>query len=430
MTNRRPRVVIVGAGFGGLWAARTLAGAPVDVLLIDRNNYHTFFPLLYQVAAAELDPEQIIYPVRTILRKLPNVSFAMAEVTGIDLANRYIKTEGSLFPYDYLILAMGSTSYYFGVPGAAEYTFPLKTLEHGTAIRNHILCSFERATYETDEERRQRLLTFTVVGGGATGVEFAGALAELIRGPLTKDYPGIDFKKIKILLLEAADSLISMMPDELCRYALERLRWMGVDVRLKTTVSRIDPNAVYLGDGISIPTETVIWTAGVRGNPMAQSWGLPTARAGRVSVEETLQLSDYPDVYVVGDLSYTEEDHRSLPLVAPVAVQQGIAAAKNIKRRIQGRKLEPFHYNDRGTMVTIGRNAAVAKIGHRNYTGFFAWIIWLIVHLFNLIGFRNRLLVMINWSWYYFFFEYAVRFIFPSEIAGAAPCSIRERNEE
>ncbi len=426
MANKRPRVVIVGAGFGGLWAARTLAGALVDVLLIDRNNYHTFLPLLYQVAAAELEPEQIIYPVRTMLRKLPNAGFIMAKVTGLDPASQTIEVNGSIIPYDYLVLAMGSTSHYFDIPGAAEYAFPLKTLEQGTAIRNHILCSFERAVYETDEEKRQRLLTFTIVGGGATGVEFAGALAELIRGPLTKDYPKIDFKKVKIILLEAADSLISMMPDELRRYAFERLRWMGVDVRLKTTVSRIEPDAVYLGDGSPIPTEAVIWTAGVRGEPMAQAWGLPTARAGRVTVLETLQLADYPNIYVVGDLSYLEEDHHPLPLVAPVAVQQGVTAAENIKRQIKGQRLKPFRYNDRGTMVTIGRNAAVARIGNRSYTGFFAWVVWLVIHLLNLIGFRNRLLVMINWSWYYFFFEHAVRFIFPSEIAGAAQCS-RER---
>lgn len=427
MANNRPRVVIVGAGFGGLWAARTLAGSSVDALIIDRNNYHTFLPLLYQVAAAELEPEQIIYPVRTILRKLPNTAFAMAEVTGLDVANQTIEASGSTIPYDYLILAMGSTSHYFGIPGAAEYTYPLKTLEHGTAIRNHILCCFERAVYETSAEARQRILTFTIVGGGATGVEFAGSLAELIRGPLVKDYPQIDFRKVKILLLEAADSLIAMMPERSRKYALERLRWMGVDVRLKTEVSRIEPDAVHLKSGEIVPTETVVWTAGVRGEPAAEAWGLPVARAGRMRLLTTLQLAEHPNIYVVGDLAYEEEDDRPLPMVAPVAVQQGITAANNILRQISGQDPQPFHYRDRGTMVTIGRNAAVARIGNRNYTGFFAWIVWLVIHLLNLIGFRNRLLVMVNWSWYYFFFEHAVRFIFPSEIAGAAQCSTRGR---
>ncbi|MCL6472263.1 MAG: NAD(P)/FAD-dependent oxidoreductase [Firmicutes bacterium] len=420
-----PRIVIVGAGFGGLWAARTLAGSQADVLLIDRNNYHTFLPLLYQVAAAELEPEQIIYPIRTILRKLPNTEFIMAEVTGLNIASHTIEADGSIIPYDYLILAMGSTSHYFGVPGAAQYTFPLKTLEHGTSIRNHVLCRFERAVYETDAEARQRILTFAIVGGGATGVEFAGALAELIRGPLVKDYPQIDFTKVKILLLEAADSLIPMMPDRSRRYAIERLKRMGVDVRLKTEVSRIEPDAVYLKSGEAIPTETVVWTAGVRGEPIAQAWGLPVARAGRVSLLPTLQLPEHPNVYVVGDLAYEEEDGRPLPMVAPVAVQQGIAAAKNIMLQLSEKKPQPFRYRDRGTMVTIGRNAAVAQVGGRDFVGFSAWLLWLIVHLLNLIGFRNRILVMINWAWYYFLFEHAVRFIFPSHGPGAAKCSSR-----
>lgn len=407
------RVVIVGAGFGGLWAARTLAHGPLEVLLVDRNNYHTFLALLYQVAAAELHPGDIAYPVRGILRRMPNVRFVMAEVKEVDFARRAVEMDGFAIPYDYLILAMGSVSHFFEVPGAAECAFPLKTLEQGIALRNHILGCFERAAYEPDAQLRQRLLTFVIVGGGATGVEFAGALAELIRGPLAKDYPSLDFQEVRVLLLEARDRLLPNMPERLQAYALKRLRRMGVEVRLRAMVSRVTPEAVHLQGGTVIPAETTVWTAGVRGDPQAANWGLPTARGGRVAVLPTLQVPGHPEVYVIGDLAYLEEDGRPLPMVAPVAIQQGVAAARNILRQANGEAPLSFRYRDLGTMATIGRNAAAVQLGRWTFTGFPAWVLWLGVHLLRLIGFRNRLLVLINWAWDYFLFERAVRLVLP-----------------
>lgn len=414
MSNgERPQVVIVGVGFGGLWALRTLAREAVDVVLIDRNNYHTFLPLLYQVAAAEIEPEAIAYPVRSLLRKTHNVRFVMADVQGVNWNARSVKADGFAIPYDFLVLAMGSTSHFFGVPGAAEHAFPLRTMSQGIALRNHILCCFERAASEADPERRRHLLTFTVVGGGPTGVEFAGALAELVYGPLRRDYPALDFNAGRIITLEAVDSLLPGLPAKLGNYALQRLQSMGVQVRLGARVNEVARDAVHLEDGTVIPTMTVVWTAGVRGVPQVAAWDLPTTRTGQVAVLPTLQVPDHPEVYVIGDLAHVEVNGQPLPMVAPVAIQQGQAAAQNIIRQIAGEAPEPFHYRNRGTMVTIGRNAAVAEVFGRAFTGFLAWLLWLSVHLFNLIGFRNRLLVLINWAWDYLFYERTVRLILP-----------------
>ena len=403
--------MIVGAGFGGLWAARTITNHPVEGLLLDRNNYHAFLPLLYQVATAGLEPEGIAYPVRSILRKMPNIQFAMKEVTRIDLDSQIVECGNQAISYDYLILAIGSTSNFFDVSGATEHSFPLKTLKDGIALRNHILWSFEQAAFEQDPERLQRLLTFTIVGGGSTGVEFVGALAELIHGPLTKDYPMIDFRKVRIMLLEAEDCLIPNLPEKLRTYALARLRKMGVEVHFQKKVSHITDKAVHLKDGEVLPVETVIWTAGVTGDTRAKIWGLPTDPSGRISVLPTLEVSGYPNVYAIGDLAAVEG--YPLPMIAPVAIQQGVTAAKNILRQIKGQDRLPFHYRDKGLMAVIGRNAAVAYIGGRTFKGFPAWMLWLSVHLFNLIGFRNRLLTLINWAWDYLLFERAVRLILP-----------------
>jgi NADH dehydrogenase len=419
MTDREyPRVVIVGAGFGGLWTVRGLAGSPVDVLLVERNNYHTFPALLYQVAAAELAPGDIAYPLRSILRSLPNAQFAMGQVKGVDLDRRVVQTDDLTISYDFLVLATGSVSHFFGVPGASDYAFPLKTLQEGIALRNHILGCFERAVHEPDAERRRQLLTFAIVGGGPTAVEFAGALAELIHGPLVKDFPTLDLREVQVLLLEADESLLSTLPGPLRSYASARLRSMGVEVRLQSMVSRIAPGLLHLHDGTPIPTDTAVWTAGVRGAPQVQTWGLPTAQKGRVAVLPTLQVPDYQEVYVIGDLAYLEEGGRPLPMVAPVAIQQGVAAARNIARQAAGQAPLPFRYQDRGTMVTIGRSAAAAYLQKRTFTGFPAWVLWLGVHLLNLIGFRNRLLVLINWAWDYFFRERPVRLIVPREKRG------------
>ncbi len=407
----RPRVVILGAGFAGLWAARHLGRSEAEVLVLDRNNYHTFFPLLYQVAAAELEPEEIVNPVRSILRGRKNVQFLMEEVREVDLDNRLVSSVQRDFPYDYLILAIGSTPNFYGVEGAEEHAFQLKSLEQAIDIRNHILFRFEMALCEPDPDIRKQMLTFAVVGGGPTGVEFAGALIELVNGPLKKDYPELDFGAMHVVLLEAMDHLLTGMPERLQNYALQRLQKMGVEVCLQATVSQVTASEVCLKDGTSIPTETVIWTAGVKGGGVKYCGGLPVARNGQIDVLPTLQIQGHPEVYVTGDLARGAEGERNLGMVAQVALQEGTHAARNITLQMQGQEPSPFHYRDLGTLAVIGRNSAVASIGGLGFTGLIAWFLWLGVHIFNLIGFRNRLLVLINWAWAYLFYDRAVRLI-------------------
>jgi NADH dehydrogenase len=409
----RPRVVIVGAGFGGLWAARAFAGAPVDVWVVDRNNYHSFLPLLYQVAAAELEPEDIIYPVRSILHKFHNLHFLMGEVTGIDVAHRMVRTRDQSLPYDYLILSVGSKAHYYGVTGAAEHAFPLKTLDDAVRLRNHILCLFEGALVEPYLEIRQQMLTFTIVGGGPTGVEYAGALAELVRTPLARDYPDLDMSQVHILVLEATNRLLTGMPERLHTYTLKRFQRMGIDVQLNSPVSQITSQAVSLSDGRVIPTETVVWTAGVGGECLPQNWDFPTRTNGQVDVLPTLQVPDHPEIYIIGDLAHIEQDGHPLLLIAPVATQEGKWATKNVLRQIDSTQPQPFRYHDPGMMVTTGRNSAAVRLGRYSFTGFPAWVIWLSVHLYRLIGFRNRLMVLINWAWDYIFFDRVVRLILP-----------------
>lgn len=407
----QPRVVIVGAGFGGLWAAKALAGAPVDVLLVDRNNYHTFLPLLYQVAAAELEPEQIAYPVRAVVRKYPNVRFVMAEVQGIDLAERAVVTTAGRLSYHYLILAAGSVTNFFGMESVAKHGFGMKDLREAVALRSEILTRFEEAARESDPGRRRALLTFVIVGGGATGVEFAGTLAELIWQVLRRDYPEFDMGEARVLLLEATNTLLPGLPQELGEYARRSLEAKGVEVLLNTAVVGATAGEVQIKGGAPIPAHTLVWTAGVRASGLAEKLGAPQGRGGRVVVEPTLQLPGHPEVYVVGDMAYVEQEGRPVPQVAPAAIQEGSAAARNILRQLRGEKPIPFAYKDPGTMVTIGRNKGVARLWGRSVRGFLAWAAWLGVHLVKLIGFRNRVVVLTNWAWNYFFFDRAVRLI-------------------
>ncbi len=416
--RERPCVVIVGAGFGGLWAARMLAKSPVDVLLIDRNNYHTFYPLLYQVGAAELEPEDIAYPIRSIFHKAPNVQFVLADVERIDFNSRVVYWGGHSSQYDYLILATGSAPHFFGIEGAPENTLPLRTLEQGVLVRNHILAQFEQAVHEQDSRRRQAMLTFVIVGGGPTGVEFSGALAELVFGPLRKDYPGLDFGEVRIVLLEAGDTVLHGMDEKLRRYAVKRLREMGVELRLGTVATKVTQEAIHLKDGGLIPTSTVVWTAGVRGSTVSGAPGMSTNKRGQVSVLPTLQLPHHPEVYVVGDSAFLEQDGKPLPMVAPVAMQEG-AAGRNILRQVKGQAPEPFRYKDMGTLAVIGRNSAAAHLGRFNFTGVPAWWLWLGFHIFKLIGFRNRLTVLVNWAWAYLLYEGAIRLILPLPMRGA-----------
>ena len=421
--GKRQKVVIIGGGFGGLWAARTLANKPVDVVVIDRNNYHTFLALLYQVAAAELTAEDIAYPVRSVFNKIPNIDFVLAHARQIDLPNRQIETDGETISYDYLILANGSVTSTFGVPGVEEHAYFLKTLEEAVTLKNHIICCFEAAAREPDAERRKSLLTFVIVGGGATGVEYAGALTELIHGPLIKDYTGIDFSEARIILLEAADQLVSSISSNIRDYTARQLRGMGVDVRLKAEVAEVSPEKVVLKGANNIYTSTVVWTAGVKGEGLAVASNIPVTRDGRVAVNEKLQIQDQLNIYVIGDLASINEGQRILPMVAQVAIQSGVTSAQNILRQIAGLAPQPFIYKDRGSMITIGRKAAGVAIGSRTFTGFFAWVMWLVIHLFNLIGFRNRVMVLINWAWDYLLYERAVRYVFPSGTPSEAQCS-------
>lgn len=422
-TNTKPKVVIIGAGFGGLWAARALAGQPVDVTVVDRNNYHTFLALLYQVAAAELSAEDIAYPVRSIFRKNRNIQFMLAHAQRIDLANKRLETDNGKLDYDYLIVATGSVSATFGVEGVEEHSYFLKTLEEAVALKNHIICCFEAASREADEDKIKELLTFVIVGGGATGVEYAGALSELIHGPLVRDYPGIDFSQVRIILLEAAGHLVAAMPENLRDYTAGRLGRMGIDVRLKTTVAEVTPDKVIVRTQSEKPrsspagfieTKTVVWTAGVRGEELPDASGIVVARNGCVPVTPTLQAAGHPDVYVIGDLAAISEEGLILPMVAQVAMQSGAQAAKNIVFQLSGKQPQRFCYRDRGSMIAIGRKAAGVAIGRRTFRGFVAWIMWLVIHLANLIGFRNRLMVLTNWAWDYLLYERAVRFVFPS----------------
>lgn len=406
-----PTVVIVGAGFGGLRVARALRRAPVQVVLLDRNNYHLFQPLLYQVATAGLEPEQIAKPVRAILRGQKNFDFRMVEVTGGDLAARRLDTNVGPIAYEYLVLAPGGETNFFGLEAVARHALGLKDIGDSVSIRNHVLTCFEQAMLEPDPVRRRAKLTFVVVGGGPTGVEMAGSLSELIRLVLVKDYPRLNLKDVRVLLLEATDRLLATMPERL-REAAGRTLWRKhIEVRFGATVADFDGVRVRLKSGEIVPAHTVIWAAGVKAATLNARLGLPTGRQGRVVVEPTLQVRDHPEVYVVGDAAYLEAAGEPLPMVAPVALQMARTVARNVARAVRGAPAEAFRYRDPGTLATIGRNAAVAHIYGLQFTGFLAWVMWLVVHIIQLIGFRNKLFVLLNWAWEYFFYERAVRLI-------------------
>ncbi|HJW91543.1 MAG TPA: NAD(P)/FAD-dependent oxidoreductase [Anaerolineales bacterium] len=414
MVGKSPVVAIVGAGFGGLNAAKELRRSPVEIVLFDRRNYHLFQPLLYQVATAGISAADIAYPVRAVFRKQKNLDFHMTEVVDIDLDRRLIKMQDGTLAYDYLILSVGSEANYFGLESVARHGFDLKDLDDAEAIRNHILRMFELSTQTEDARDYEALLTFGVVGGGPTGVECAGALAELIRLVLKKDYPELDVRDVRVIVVEMLDKLLVGFPDELSQAALQALRRKHVEVRLNTAVADYDGKTVRLKNGDTIPARTLIWAAGVRARDLIKRLSVKKGRGGRVVVEPTLQLADYPEVFVIGDAAYLEDEGQPLPMMAPVAIQQARVAARNIQQLVAGKSLEEFEYHDPGSLATIGRNVAVARIGRFKFHGFLAWLVWLAVHLFWLIGFRNRLLVLVNWAWAYLFFESGVRLITPT----------------
>jgi NADH:ubiquinone reductase (H+-translocating) len=407
----RPVVVIVGAGFGGMRLARGLSRAPVDVTILDRHNYHTFVPLLYQVATAGLEPEEIAQPIRRILRDVPNVRFRLDTVTGVDLDRRAVATDAGELRYDYLVLAAGSVTNYFG-QDLALATSALRDLDDAERLRDQVLGTFEAASTAEDPARCRQLMTLIVVGGGPTGVELAGALAELRRHVLPRDYPDLDLSYARILLLEATDRILPGMPAGLRAKALAKLSELGVEIRLRAPVAHADGNSVTLSSGEVISAGAVMWVAGMRAPPLAEAVPSPKDSAGRLIVSKTLNLPGHPEVYAVGDMVHVGgPETQPHPMLAPVAIQQGALVAENILRSLVGKRPKRFVYRDRGTMVTIGRNAAVAHIFGLRLSGFIAWLIWLTVHLVWLIGFRNRMLVLVNWAWNYLTYDRGVRLI-------------------
>jgi NADH dehydrogenase len=417
-------VVVLGAGFAGLRAVRRLGRARVPTLWIDANNYHCFLPLLYQVATAGLEPPSIAHPIRSIMRRFPSVDFRMACVVAADPAARVLETaDGERIPYSYLIVATGGTAEDFGIAGAREHTHRLYDLEDARALRNHAVRTLERASVSTDPAERARLLTFVIVGAGATGVEMAGALAEFRRHVLPRDYRHIDPAEMRIVVVEAGPNVLPPFPEKLRARTLRDLRAFGVDVRTNTKVERVTAEAAMLAGGERLPTETVIWAAGIRAAPVAARLGLPTGRSGRVRVEATLAVPGFAGVFAAGDVAIVDGAER-LPQVAQVAIQQGELAAENVLHTMAGEPLETFHYDDKGSMATIGRSRAVAVIGRLQLVGRIAWAAWLVVHLVMLIGFRNRLVVLVNWAWNYVTFDRGLRAIIGQ--AGEDPCAAAE----
>lgn len=409
----RPKVVIVGAGFGGLSAAMALGRAPVEVTLLDQHNYHLFQPLLYQVATAGLSPADIAQPIRSIVRGQQNIAVRLAAVTDVELENRAVITESGPIPFDYLILATGARHAYFG-NDHWEATAPgLKTISDATEIRHKVLTAFERAETTTSETRRRALLNFAVIGGGPTGVEMAGAIAELARKALARDFHAIDPTEAKIVLIEAGPRVLPSFPEELSAKAQRQLEQLGVEVRTGQPVTQCDPEGVMIGENDRLDSACVVWGAGVAASPAAQWLGAEADRAGRTIVGPDLSLPGDKRVFVIGDTALVlSEESKPVPGVAPAAKQMGQYVADVIQRRVTGKPSPgPFKYRDHGNLATIGRKSAVVDFGRFQMSGLFAWLIWCVAHIYFLIGFRNRLSVILHWLWSYVTFDRGARLI-------------------
>ena len=434
MTPKQPRVAIIGAGFGGLRAARKLAHSPVHVTLIDRRNHHVFQPLLYQVATAGLSPGEIAAPIRWIVRGQQNIEVLLGEVQDFDLANRIVKLSDLEIPYDYLIVAAGATHGYFGHPEWEPFAPGLKTIEDAIEIRKRVLLAFELAEREAASAEPILPLNFVIVGGGPTGVELAGTLAEVSHHVLAHEFRSIDPKRARIILLEGGQRILPAYAEDLSRSAERQLQNLGVEVRTSTMVTKVEAAAVWTGD-TRLPAAVILWAAGVATSPLGRKLGAPVDRAGRVLVKPDLSIPGHAEVFVIGDLAaLKDEDGNLLPGVAPVALQEGSAAARNIQRDLHGQPRESFHYFDKGSLATIGRNAAVAQFAKLHLSGFIAWLSWLFVHIFFLIGFRNRVIVLLQWAWSYLTYERGARLItgdqdLPSweEIKREEPTAVRQR---
>lgn len=402
------RVIVIGAGFGGLSAARALERPGVQVVVIDSNNFHTFQPLLYQVATAGLDADDICFPVRAHLRKRRGTRFVLGSVTGIDLAGRTVTVDGARVEhFDHLVVAAGSVSATFGVEGVDEHTFPLKTTVDALALRAHLLGRFEAAAASVDGDID---LGIAVVGGGPTGVEMAGGLRELIDKVLRKDYPELDLRHVPITLVEAADRVLGPFHPSLSAQARSALEKRRITVQLGVGVALVEPDAVVLADGRRIPAGTIVWATGVSGSPVGALLGVPLGRGNRVPVEADLSLAGHPNVFVIGDLALPPGT--PLPQVAQPAIQGGAHVARQIHARLDGRPTEPFVYRDKGSMATIGRNQAVAELPNGwKFHGFIGWLMWLGLHLVELMGFRNRANVLVNWAWNYVTYDRGSRML-------------------
>jgi len=413
--ERLPHVVILGCGFGGLAAAKTLAGAPVRVTLIDRENHHLFQPLLYQVATAGLASVAIAAPIRHIFRRQRNVTTLLAEALTIDVPGRLVALEdGSALAYDALIVAAGATHSYFGHDAWARFAPGLKTLDDAMEIRRRILLAYERAERSTDPTEQRRLLTFIVVGGGATGVELAGTLAEIARHTLRDEFRRIDSRTAQVVLVEGADRVLPTYPRDLSEKARRQLDRLGVQVCTNAMVTAIDADGVRFG-GVRMAAGTVVWAAGIAASPLGRALGVPLDRAGRVAVAPDLSIPGHPEVFVIGDLATVASDGKPVPGIAPAAKQMGRCAARNVLARLRGEPAQAFRYRDYGSLATIGRHAGIAVIGPLKIWGLPAWLFWLFIHIYFLIGFRNRLMVLADWAWSYMTFARNARIVMARE---------------
>ena len=407
------RVVIVGGGFAGLNAAKVLGGQQdVDVLIIDRRNHHLFQPLLYQVAMAGLSPAEIAAPIRSLVASYRNVRVLCEEVTAVDLDGRRVITDGGEQAYDYLVLACGTRHSYFGHPEWEQYAPGLKTIEQATEIRRRVLTAFEEAEKETDPARRKALLTFVVVGGGPTGVELAGAVGEMSRFTLARDFRNIDPKLTRVILVEAGPRILPMFSEQQASRAARDLESLGVQVWTSSAVTNITADAVEVGSE-RVAAATTLWAAGVEAAKLRTPMPVETDRQGRIVVGTDLSLAGHPEVFVAGDLAHVRD--QTLPGVAPVALQQGRFIGHAIAREIAGKARGEFRYFDKGQMATIGRSRAIVEIGRLRFAGFFAWIVWLVVHIYYLVGFKNRIFVVIQWAWAYLTFRRGARLIVGKE---------------
>lgn len=412
---RPARVLVVGAGFGGLNVARELANhSQVEITVLDRNNYHGFWPLLYQVATAELLPDAIVFPVRETVHKYNNVRFQMTEVRDIDLDKKQVLTHHQSLDYDYLVLAAGSTNNYFGNQELPKNTFSLKDVEQAVALRRKLLSVFEQAVAESDPAKRKALLTFVIVGAGSTGVELAAAMAELVFPVINKYYPALNSQEARIVLVEAHQMPLEEFPKTLQQKAQQHLKRLGIEVVTNSKVKSVENNTVTFEDGQTIQAVTVVWAAGVRASPLAESLKVPLAHGSWVPVEPTLNLKAHPEVFVIGDMAYLKgykNSQQAYPGVAQVAIQMGRQTARNILAQLNYQTPQPFHYFDKGNLATIGRKDAVADIFGWQLSGGLAWAVWLVVHIYFLVGIRNRLLVMLAWAYNYLTYNLGVRLI-------------------